>query len=58
MTANKLKNSKLYHIMIDIQCIGNRAVRKAQERHRKLGIPNVYSHNGVIYYEKLNNNHK
>ena len=25
--------------------IANNAFRKAQERHRKLGIPNVYSEN-------------
>jgi len=31
--------------------IGNRAVRKAQEENRRLGVPNVYSHNGTLYYE-------
>ena len=31
--------------------IANNAVRKAQERHRELGIPNVYSINGIIVYE-------
>ena len=31
--------------------IGNRAVRKAQERNRRLGIPNVYSIHGKIVYE-------
>jgi hypothetical protein len=31
--------------------IGNRAVRKAQEENRRLGIPNVYSINGILYYE-------
>lgn len=52
MQVKKLKNSKIYHIVMDIQRIGNRAVRKAQERNRKLGIPNAYSRNGVIYYEE------
>jgi len=31
--------------------IGNRAVRKAQEENRRLGIPNVYSINGTLLYE-------
>ena len=34
--------------------IGNRAVKKAQEENRKMGIPNVYSYNGHIYYELPN----
>lgn len=32
----------------ELQRIGNRAVRKAQEENRKLGIPNWYSIDGVI----------
>ena len=51
MQVAKLKNSTIYPMMMDIQRIGNRAVYKAQERHRKLGIPNVYSRNGIVYYE-------
>ena len=31
--------------------IGNRAVKKAQARNRKKGLPNVYSKNRKIYYE-------
>ncbi len=34
--------------------IGQRAVRKAQEESRRLGVPNVYSINGIIYYELPN----
>lgn len=34
--------------------IGNRAVRAAQEENRRLGIPNVYSINGILYYELPN----
>lgn len=29
----------------------NRAVRAAQEESRRLGVPNVYSVGGTIYYE-------
>ena len=32
----------------ELQRIGNRAVKKAQEENRKLGIPNWYSINGII----------
>jgi hypothetical protein len=32
----------------ELQQIGNRAVQKAQEENRRLGIPNWYSINGVI----------
>lgn len=34
--------------------IGNRAVRRAQAENRKKGVPNVYSINGVLYYELPN----
>jgi len=40
--------------VIEIQRIGSRAVRKAQEESRRLGVPNVYSINGIIYYELPN----
>ena len=51
------------HISVDMETyekmdqlirIGNRAVRKAQEESRQLGVPNVYSINGIIYYELPN----
>jgi len=31
--------------------IGNRAVKKAQQENRILGIPNTYFVDGVTYYE-------
>ena len=31
--------------------LGNKAVFKAQEDNRKKGLPNVYSKDGVHYYE-------
>ncbi len=34
--------------------LGNRGVRKAQEENRKMGLPNVYSKNGKIYYQLPN----
>ena len=41
-----------HHATIDeIVRVGNRAVAKAQEESRRLGVPNVYSFNGLLYYE-------
>jgi len=36
----------------ELQRIGNRAVKKAQEENRKLGIPNWYSIDGVIISDR------
>jgi hypothetical protein len=35
----------------DLIRIGNRAVRRAQEENRQKGVPNVYSFDGILYYE-------
>ncbi len=35
----------------EIRRIGSRAVRRAQEENRRLGIPNAYFINGHTYYE-------
>ena len=40
-----------YMAIDQIVRIGNAAVAKAQEESRRLGVPNVYSINGRIYYE-------
>ncbi len=45
------KDKKIFEYSSEITKIANRAVRKAQEESRKLGIPNVYSKQGQIYYE-------
>jgi len=45
-------DKKLYEQFIEFERIGNRAVRKAQEESRRLGVPNVYSINGILYYER------
>ncbi len=45
-------DKELYEQAIEFERIGNRAVRKAQEESRRLGVPNVYSINGTIYYER------
>jgi hypothetical protein len=38
----------------EIERVGQRAVKLAQEENRRLGIPNVYSINGILYYELPN----
>lgn len=43
-----------YRDSIEFQRIGNRAVHAAQEENRRLGIPNVYSRNGKLYFELPN----
>lgn len=39
-----------YELFANIEKIGNRAVRKAQEENWRNGLPNVYSINGKIVY--------
>ena len=39
------------HWAAEMARVGERAVRKAQEENRRLGIPNVYSIDGRIVYE-------
>ena len=34
-----------------IQTIANNAIREAQKKSLENGVPNVYSKNGVIYYQ-------
>ena len=38
----------------EFERIGNAAVKAAQEENRRLGIPNVYFINGILYYELPN----
>jgi hypothetical protein len=42
---------EIYRQAAEMVMIGNRAVRKAQEESRRLGVPNVYTHNGSLFYE-------
>lgn len=52
-------NEEILRENLEYQRIGNRAVHKAQEENRRLGIPNWYSINGKIVsdqeLEKLEN---
>jgi hypothetical protein len=42
---------EVYEKVQELTRIGNRAARAAQEENRRRGIPNVYSINGVLYWE-------
>jgi hypothetical protein len=44
----------VYRRALELQRIGDRAVRAAQEENRRLGIPNSYSRHRRIYYELPN----
>ena len=44
-------DKKDYEILLKVLRIANRAVKKAQEENRRLGLPNVYVKNGKIVYE-------
>jgi len=51
MSKKKLPRLETYQFAAELQRIGNRAVRAAQEESRRLGVPNVYSKGGVVYFE-------
>ena len=46
----KLK-AETYEKALEYQRIGNRGARQAREENHRLGLPNIYSRNGVIIYE-------
>jgi putative addiction module component (TIGR02574 family) len=45
---------EVYEKIQELIRLGNRAAHEAQEENRRLGIPNVYSINGVLYWELPN----
>jgi hypothetical protein len=51
MEVESIEDLGLHLKSMEIEEIGNHAVRSAQEENRKTGIPLVYSVDGKIYYE-------
>lgn len=53
-----MKNDKLdpeiIHLGLEFERIGKAGAKAAQEESRRLGVPNVYSIDGQIYYELPN----
>ena len=39
------------NVFLKMTQIANQATQNAQEENRRLGIPNVYSINGIVVYE-------
>ncbi|KHD08110.2 hypothetical protein PN36_28895 [Candidatus Thiomargarita nelsonii] len=54
MNTQKPLSLQLFIQSAEFRRVGNIAVHKAQEENRRLGIPNVFSINGVLYYELPN----
>jgi hypothetical protein len=51
VSTNKITEAILKD-SVEVERIGNRAVQKAQEENRRLGLPNVYrTRDGQPYYE-------
>lgn len=44
-------SEEMREMLIKLTKIFNQAARNAQEENRRLGIPNVYSINGIMFYE-------
>ena len=49
--ANLLQSVETYQKADELMRICRSAVRKAQEESRRLGVANVYSIDGTVYYE-------
>lgn len=43
-----LTDSEIFRRAVEMQAIGNTAAHNAQEKNRRLGIPNYYSINGRV----------
>lgn len=54
MEVDKFDDNSIYQRAWEIQRIGNDAVNRVLKENKKLGIPIVFSRNGVIYYELAN----
>jgi len=52
--AGPLNDLETYQRVDELVRVFRSAVRKAQAESRRLGVPNVYSINGQLYYELPN----
>lgn len=50
-SSNGKISPEAFRRLAELTKIGREAVREAQEESRRLGVPNVYTINGVIHYE-------
>ena len=49
--VDKFDDIEIYQFAMRMNQIAKKAVRRAKEENRRLGVPNVFSENGIIYYE-------
>ena len=54
MNQERDRELELYRRHVEFTRIGNEAVRKAQQESRDMGVANVYSHRGRLYWELPN----
>lgn len=52
--VSPVQNIETYHKTDELIRVFRSAVRKAQAKNRRLGIPNYFSHNGQQYAEMPN----
>ncbi len=51
MKVEQFKEVEIYQFAAWTLKIANKAIHKAKEENRRLGLPNVFYENGQIYYE-------
>lgn len=51
MRFDKMDDLEVFQIGVEIEKIGNEAIKTVKKENRKMGIPLVFSRNGEIYYE-------
>lgn len=51
MRFEKMDDLEVFQIGVEIEKIGNEAIKTVKNENRKMGIPLVFSRNGEIYYE-------
>jgi hypothetical protein len=51
MNNPSLKNLQTFIQAAEFKRIGNLAIRQAQAENHRLGLPNVYSKQGKLYFE-------
>lgn len=54
MKVNKIESLEVYQTGFEIEAIGNQAINQAISKNKELGIPTVFSVNGIILYELPN----
>lgn len=51
MEVKQLDNIEIYQRAVEIQQIANDAAEMVRKENKELGVPIVFSRDGIIYYE-------